>query len=271
MWDKYVIRSRAKWVCVLHIYDAFFDETGTHDNSPYVGVGGFLFKKAKAVAFERQWRRRVKPLLPDGVEAFHAFDCFHRLNGYEGLDDPIVKAIFVAMTDCITKTARYGVFVGIARSDYNALIKQNAKWKQLIGEPYALCALQCAEITAKWLQKRRRRGGIDYIYEQSHLAPEAMRFLQCAKDNETIRQRHQMNNFSFFDKSSAIPLQAADLLAWEFYRMYITATDSRFEHRPWRETLKNIRAEVPLGHQIMNEIGAGMRGMINAFYSVYPK
>jgi len=35
--------------------EAFFDESGTHDSSPFVCVAGYLFEKGKATALDNAW------------------------------------------------------------------------------------------------------------------------------------------------------------------------------------------------------------------------
>ena len=53
-------------------FQAFFDETGTHAGSSLTCVAGYLFSAEEANEFTTLSKARVRPLLPPGVEVFHA-------------------------------------------------------------------------------------------------------------------------------------------------------------------------------------------------------
>jgi len=40
----------------MAVMEAYFDESGTHDGSPFVCVAGYLFQKGNATALDAAWR-----------------------------------------------------------------------------------------------------------------------------------------------------------------------------------------------------------------------
>ena len=259
----------SRWVFVINFYEGYFDESGTHDPSPFTCVGGFLFKKSEAIIFKKYWFREVKTLLPKGADAFHARNCFHRTNKFAGISIEQSEAIFDAMINLINETARYGIIIGIERKDYDlAFTGSNIKMKSFVGSPYALCAMLCAESVGMWLSDKKRKGGVSYFFEESNFKGEATHFLCNINSNLQLKDRYHIHSFSIIPKTDGIPLQAAELLVWEIQRAHITATKEK--NRQWRKTLSKL-TKVPLEMGILTDTGAIAHSIENAFYGIRDK
>lgn len=61
----------AKWEAVVLI-EAYFDESGTHDGSPVMVIGGFLIESEEARKLELAWKVMLDRY---GIEFFHMTDC----------------------------------------------------------------------------------------------------------------------------------------------------------------------------------------------------
>jgi hypothetical protein len=265
IFDRLLGWSSARYVLVIATYEAFFDEAGTDAGCPAAFVGGFLFKKADAQSFVRQWRRRVKPLLPEGAEAFHATDCFHHTGAYQGMEFKDRENLFVRMIDLINRYAMLGVIVGIEKGEYSAFKKASPGLQSRVGSPYSLCALWATERVGCWLTDQGRTGRVFYYYEGSQYTGELYHFLDQAENNDQVRDRLHLKSFAMSPKDGAIPLQAADLLAWEWNRLHVTAMIA--EHGTERKRRDSIqRIGVPILKPIyLTKESASASVIVNAF------
>lgn len=225
---------------MAHIYNAYFDESGTDEKSPFICVGGFLFSKNEVNNFYNGWSRNIVPKLPNGVRVFHAVDCFHGKKEFEGLCRRQREKIFSSMIRLINKTARFGIVIGVEREIYNKGISSNIKLKSYTGEPSTICSIRCAEHVGDFLRQNRRKGDVLYIFEESQYTGEVIKFLKDIEKNSEFKKRFHVWSYESTSKKVAIPLQAADLLVWEWHRAHLTATKEEYGNRHWRKTLSKL-------------------------------
>jgi len=262
--------------------EAYFDETETHPNSSFICVAGYLFSKENALRFANLWNEKVKPLLPENVEVFHAVDCYARQKDFKKISERDRDAIFDAMISIIKDTIDFGIIVGVDRSEYESTIKEQQyikckigtpikkqqHIKRKIGTPYTLCALRCAEYVADWLLEQKIEGDVFYHFEAGHKNQgELDQFLKRISHSPARKQKYRLNNWDFRTKTEAVQLQAADLLSWEWQRSYATAYQPGCEKRKWRMTLKEL-AEKPHKAEHITPKGIIIKTIVNIFNQI---
>jgi len=258
---------RVRWIFMAHIYDAYFDESGTDEKSPFICVGGFLFSKSEVKNFDEGWYRNVNPKLPNDARIFHAVDCFHGRKEFAGLLRGQREGIFSSIIRLINKTARLGVVVGVERDIYNKGISSNIKLKSYTGQPSTICSIRCAEYVGDFLSQNQRRGDVLYVFEESQYTGEVRKFLSDIEKNPELRKRLHIWDHATMQKRHAIPLQAADLLVWEWYRAHLTATREEHKNRRWRNTLSRLVGP-KLKVEFLTVEGIGALIMKHAFYGL---
>ncbi|MGH9711893.1 MAG: DUF3800 domain-containing protein [Candidatus Acidiferrales bacterium] len=253
---------------MVEAYQAFFDESGTHQDSPLICVAGYLFSRDGAAHFADCWEAEVRPLLPSDADVFHAGDCFHRAGGFAGLASGESERIFDAMIRITKRTMAEGFIVAVPRGAYEAEVKRQPKVSLFIGSAYSLCAMRCVENAAGWLNSQGLVGDVEYIFEAGYeYAGEASNFFSAIGRSKELKSRYRLARYAFKPKRNAPPLQAADLLAWEWQRAYGTAMVPANQGRAWRGTLQSLRERSHLVEHI-SDIGVVISAMVNSVYGL---
>jgi hypothetical protein len=229
----------------------FLDEAGTGDDGPALCSAGYLFEPDGADLFRDTW---APFLASQGLECFHATDCFRRIDWEE---------ISSALVDLIKKTAFRGFVRFMQR---NTMSSVQREMRRSTGSEYSLCTLSCMEAMAEIARRHNRR--IEYFIEDGNeFAGELRHFLNLIKSNPDRKAHFAMAGAGTYSKREVIQLQAADFLGWEFRR---SAYRDGFTD--------NIRALVNgkdepgnPGHHVsgFSDISASIYGMVNAFYGLH--
>jgi hypothetical protein len=253
---------------VLEAYEAYFDESGTHGDSSLVCVAGYLFSIDGAINFTHSWEKEVRPLLPVGAEVFHAVDCVGHSRKFRTLTSSESERIFDAMVRIIKRTILIGLAVQIERATYDAEIKRQPRLKQFVGSAYSICAMLSVQIVSEWLDGQGKTGDVSYIYESGNeYEGEAAHFFSTIKRTSELKSRYRFARSRFALKNEAPPLQAADLLAWEWQRAYRTAMQPERSTAGWRLTLKSLcERQHFLKHISGTEMG--ITALVNGFYNL---
>jgi hypothetical protein len=253
---------------MFETFETYCDATGTHDAAYLTLVGGYLFTKPAAIDFKDRWMKEVKPLLPPGVDFFHASECIQGFNKWKVLSQEQRDKIVEIMVDITKQTMSYGITVCIPTATYQQVIQHDPKMRNMAGSAYYLCLIRCVEYFSSWLERGKLDGDITYFFEAGDkYAGQAADFLSKIKNHDELCRRYRLHDYGFPTKADAPPLQAGDLLAWEWQRSYGTAMIPGLEARPWRRTLANL-AEKYHQAELLTETSVGLRAMLNTLSGV---
>lgn len=189
---------------------AFLDESGTHDGSPVVTVAGYFARHMTWKIFTRDWRRALKP---DGINIYHATDAQALEGEFKGWTEDERDDLVKKLLPIIARQQMVGVAMSIVMRDYAEATK-NRKWPhKIIGSPYATCFQWLIREILSSAQRVNTDEPIAIFHEQNNYKGEAERAY------EYVKLRHDKNNnlagFAFSTKDKYVPLQAADILAFE--------------------------------------------------------
>jgi hypothetical protein len=193
---------------------AYFDESGTHDGSPVMCVAGYLLSAEQAVHLDREW---AEALAESGVSCFHMADCAHSVEDFIGMDPGMRKDLLVRLIGIIKRRVEIGIAVSISETDFGRI--GAPEWKR--GGPYSLAALQVLAAVVSWADTYSYKGRISYFFESGHkhqshtnIAIEMLRM----RDQEGGVNYLRYHSHTFAGKCDLRPLQAADLLAYEWQK-----------------------------------------------------
>lgn len=172
--------------------------------------------------------------------------------------------------------ARQGVFKGISAVDRDRMVKRAVAiirerssasaivlcqrseiealapaQKRGLRGPYPICCHFCMSLLGQWLDKRSPgTGDISYFFESGdEYAGEAGELMNLAASPEGIAagldKLYRYRSHTFVGKMDAPPLQAADLLAWEWTKVKDETIDrremgDRENYRPMRRSLREL-------------------------------
>lgn len=216
----------------------FVDESGTHDGSPVVTVGAYAGRSEVWKKFTKAWNRAKKP-----IEVFHATDCAALRGEFEGWTETDRNELVANLLPVLPKFELYGIAMGINLRDYDEALARHPNLKPMLRSPYG--------VSFQWavqnIIERTERNGlltepIAIFHEQNDFQEDALKGFEWVK---AMRKRHVGSmTLTFAEKSKFVPLQAADVLAYEANKRL------RDPRKPQR---RSIAAMDPTGERITVE------------------
>jgi hypothetical protein len=203
--------------CAVIYAEAYIDESGTHRGSPMLAVGGYLFRREQAERFSRDSQKVLDSF---GVPSAHMTDAVHCLGAYKdaGMVKDDCDKFNRLLIENIRRRTMFGFGVSVDPTKYAAIVgrENNAP------SAYSFCLMGCLTIISRWVKRTKFQGYIAYVFEAGHeRQAEANRFLAdaiLASDHSKAKHRYASHNF--IDKKLALPLQAADMLAWQYHHYH---------------------------------------------------
>jgi hypothetical protein len=212
------------------MFTAYIDESGAHDQSPYIGVGGVIASGAKWAEFDREWR---KALSDAGAPYSHmrefapSVGAFRKWESATKQFEPERTAFLRSICDCIVRNVAYTFGAIITRRHYEALVPEQLRAD--MGVPYTFLGRYCIARVGVWAQDHSPDEPVDLVFERGQ--PQTALRIQhgILGANQRTRREYKLGRLSFADKyvrdrpeESALPLQAADLVAYELVKHWNT-------------------------------------------------
>ncbi|WP_168196025.1 DUF3800 domain-containing protein [Novosphingobium sp. EMRT-2] len=192
--------------------EAYVDESGTHDGSPMLTVAGYMFKREQARRFSRDWE---KVLSKHGLPFAHQTDCATGNGHYKAMCKDERITVQSALIEHIKRRTIFGFGVSVDPRAYTEIvgIENNAP------SAYTFALQGCFTIIRRWVERTNFAGYIAYVFEAGHASEaEAARYIRDALlKSDSAKQKHRYVSHNFIDKRFALPLQAADMLAWQYH------------------------------------------------------
>jgi hypothetical protein len=203
---EHLVRSlwlgRFAWTNRVAMYSAYFDESGTPDDGPYMVVAGCIADVDQWVHFEREW---VTALTPFGTNVFHTADFDQRNPPFDKLTNREADELFARLTGIICRRINRTFSHAIPLAQYDA-INSEYLLAECYGFPYPATARICISHVVAWAQ-------------QYHVPKEELLYFfeDGAKHKgqlEWIAERDGLSIPVFRKKAEVVALQAADVAAW---------------------------------------------------------
>jgi len=222
------VLSAQELISVLHpksdrrkitvVLKAYFDDSGTHQQSEITSVAGFIGDIDAWSVFDGQW----KPLLvaPDGTKLseFKMYDCVH---GEKEFSAPCWNfadrlALTGKLVDVIAETNIMAIGSSVVRKHFDPLLAH--EWfRHKAPHAYYLCFQYCIQAAVNWTRRYNGQFGKDervalVFDEQGTFGKISYDLYLDYKNSE--RWGDQLVSISFASSKDFSPLQASDLLAY---------------------------------------------------------
>lgn len=248
----------------------FVDESGTHEGSPVMTIGGVIFRKRQASEFSRKWSAYLRA---KRVPYFHMADVTHPRNTiYDGWSNKQLIDFEKKLIRMVADHAEAGFAVSVSEVDYYSHFGDKiGGWysADTLGEAYSYLLRFSVSESTHWAMSSNFDGRISYFFEAGHRhQSQANRILSVVLNppSEELRKRYpefasinresrsRYFSHTFVDKKDAPPLQAADLLPWLWRNAIMKAMDGKQE----RLDLTALRRAIPIrsvhvGHHYMKK------------------
>jgi Protein of unknown function (DUF3800) len=192
---------------IVAVFKVYIDESGTHDRSPVVTVAAYLARPKQWEAFTKEWRRAIRP-----IKVYHATDAANCHGAFEGWTPKQVAELAARALPIIPKHVGMAVAVGIQMDDYRMALKERPELAALLGEPYGACLQWALTILLRAKAEHNNREQIVFFHEQNDYKTEAMRVYDYVTERWNVGA---VSSFAFGSKEKYVPLQAADIYAYE--------------------------------------------------------
>jgi hypothetical protein len=228
----------------MAFFQAFYDAAGSESSGGLIVVAGLVATEAKWRRFEREWEA---VLTECGVAYFHMkdFNGSHRaFDGWAG-DEPRRAVFLKRLIAVIKKNVNKEFIYAVRREDFDAVNEEFQLRETYQGGAYRMALLTCRIQIHAWLRaKYPNNDGFLQVVEKGDagqgdvkpLIGEGGLTVQPKQDRLTGRRIR--------------PFEAADLLGWEFRRVF-EETETEEVNRDPRPSLREIHAKLPYtGHII---------------------
>jgi hypothetical protein len=193
------------------MYTLYYDESGSPDDTIAVVVAGFVASDEQWKEFERNWNDTLKQF---GVSLFHMREFAHSRGEFARWKDHLKvesqkqeRQYFLGqLVGHILLRARRSFAHSVLMRDYREVNKE-----YLLSDggitPYALCGRTCVARSSIWAQKYGiPESALQHVFEDGSIGKGDLR-------ERILRDKGIAPVFK--KKSECVPLQAADLLAYE--------------------------------------------------------
>lgn len=229
--DRLVLLTypRGSWEKHFVMLQAFFDESGIHNQAQFCVVAGYVGSARHWKRFEELWGPYAKK------EAFHAKRFFqrdpqdNRVSPYNEWNDAKAEAYYKQLLDAIASVNIYPVggivdvaefwkYTEVERAHLTGSDRRNGR-KTISGAPTKPYYLAFQEALASSLHRLTRNDlKIHFTFDQQNeFAPLALEMFNYFKQPE-YQYAPNMGDIIYSPRTEAIGLQAADLLCYCWFK-----------------------------------------------------
>jgi hypothetical protein len=189
---------------VVALHHVFIDESGTDRHSPVMAMGGYIFRHDQARRFSTNWSRDLKKF---GLPYAHMKEATGPSGVYAHLD----KEQVIESNKLLIKNIHDHAVIGFT------VLGDPALFKKIVPNPlgsttiYTFMVMSCLRLVNTWAMNRGYKGKAIYFFEAGH---ESRTEADGVLSSLMKWPFSPYDGHAFMEKSEALPLQAADFLAW---------------------------------------------------------
>jgi hypothetical protein len=165
-------------------------------------------------AFELEW---IAALNEYGLEYFHMTDFASRKKQYKSWNDKEREDRYSKLVDIINSRVVCSVAVVVPRLEYAAAMKKN--WKVIPSQGYGFATLFMMYLVASKLEQNHdKQPEIAYVLDKDYGSGKITEFVGRATKKRDNAKLLDFLSIKRDDSHRFVPLQAADILAYQVYR-----------------------------------------------------
>jgi hypothetical protein len=215
----------------------YFDESYTHPPSPRVyTLAGYISTDKQWVKFEREWGQ----VLSDAAIPFFHMTTFEaRRKEYAGWSNEKRIQILRRLHAIIKKRVFAGFAVSVVMSDYEEIMSDEVIG--YFGNHHQFVTIACMQYISNWLRTQNYKEPISYVFESgSGFDADVVRLIESIINDEKVADVYLAGSCTIENKRMLLPLQAADILAYEVTKVHAREIDNG-NTRPIRQSIRNLR------------------------------
>ncbi|WP_315734119.1 hypothetical protein [Bradyrhizobium sp. SZCCHNR1093] len=194
---------------------AYFDDSGTHPDSPVVAFGGLLGTEEQWNVFETAWRALLENPLPGKppLKQFHLAPLRAKRGEFEGYSLAERDRLNYLFRHVILDIGLVTFAVAVDRIAWNKLVV--GPMVEEVAPPEALCFVKCVDSVLATCRFRKPGQPLVIVFDQG-----VRRQLEIwGRFYKSQREKYpEIAGIGFATVSEVLPLQGADLIATESYQ-----------------------------------------------------
>lgn len=211
----------------LLVLRAYFDDSGTHGDSSAVVWAGFMGTDTEWTEFEKDW---AVLLTREGLDTFHMWDLSHvdgqcqSIEWTQGRRDFVIREF----REVLARRNIVGIGAVVRLDDWNEVVQKGSWLEQRLGSPNYFAFEKAIQIALGLAQSAAAVSGlaekVSFFFDMRE--QEAVKNWDIAKQySEEARWAPWYQGIAFVSMKDTLPLQAADMLAYETYQLEVDRSE----------------------------------------------
>ena len=239
----------------LGMIRAYFDDSGTHTGgkwgpSKIVLVAGIFGTEARMDSLDRNWKKLIdRPLCgrKPPLSRFHMVDCQDSRGEFTGWTRTETDHFCHQLSTAIIESGVAAYGIAVSRQDWDDLVTGDVR--AFVGDAEGYCISQCFVRAVRWAKTTTFDPQMTFIFDNRE--PEVERRAKTVGDAfEKHTDSPHIVGTAFLGSKAILPLQAADLIAWEIYQHARQILADGVIAPPKRPSLRRLGTSMPFNTQI---------------------
>ena len=206
------------------MFTFYCDDSGTHSQSEIAVAACFVAECIQWEHFVKDWNRANDA---ENFGVFHMTDFVAKKKQFaspEWQDDEKRDRTIKRLINIITTRRRMGFFTAVEKAGYDAEVPRDLRDRFKLGNThYTFAVRMCLAKVLKWRMKYGYKEPVQFVFDQISKGTGDIGavFEMALKEGDEQALVHGISRetgWSFQSKAVILPLQAADILAWEALR-----------------------------------------------------
>jgi uncharacterized protein DUF3800 len=234
------------------MFGAYIDDSGSHEQSPFMILAGLVAEKEVWDDFSDEWQAAIDAA--PRIDYFKSTEAATLTGCFEGFSRVEAEVKTDMLTDIALNRILYGMLTTILWDDFNNILKchtpkPKGALKYFLRHPYYSCYHDIISCIADIHMRNRHilNGKVDFMFDnQGKEGERCKRLYDALKPDMPEEIRAVLGEVYQGDDKVHLPLQAADLMAWQ----------NRNRNLPGKESTRSYTKIVDSKKVVYNQITA---------------
>jgi hypothetical protein len=193
---------------------AYMDESGTHATAPFLTVAAYIATPADWQEWAPEWQFMNFP-----IKVFHSTDCNARQGEFDGWSREIRDQHVRGLLSVIANRPIAGCVIGLDMVAFDSAMKNHPELRRMFSTPYIACFQWVIQTIMDFANRMSggRGASVSFFHENNDYEMQAHKAFKWLKEGEDPKK--VLGSLTFNSKQAFVPLQAADILAYEGFRV----------------------------------------------------